>query len=371
VTVVRRRAFNPATIVPAALFSLLCYLYYKNGFTRCDYGHYAIFFYAFPMLVVFALLQLHGNGGIFSKALAAAFILVSVMNTYDNPMAGRTVIGEAIFTSVTSVGGYFCGIFTAQPETEQMPIPGDKRLLIGDATIDVFPSDITLAQLNNLNYYPRPTLQTAYSPALDSLDGFHFYNPGRPEMVIMKNKSIDHKYPLWEESFTKAVLHLNYEYYTYFSLTGDSLNDQNISTFLVLKSKPGKYVLPEFVKVTETTVALDSVCFYAFNYNFPLYMTADIQYTAFGTLKKWFYQPPLLDVVFVMDSGAGQKIRAVRPLLQEPELINKLVENNVDLKNFMSGDLSKLRTIKGFIFQPRSAGFKDSIKVTFWAFRNY
>jgi hypothetical protein len=82
------------------------------------------------------------------------------------------------------------------------------------ATIDIFPYDISLLFAYNLNWSPRPQFQsfTAYVPALDAWNAEHFQGPDAPAQVLWSSRSIDGKYPPFDEPKVLRILLDRYQF---------------------------------------------------------------------------------------------------------------------------------------------------------------
>jgi hypothetical protein len=280
---------------------------------------------------------------------------------------------------IQPLNNYCHGLFVQQRDTTMYSsgvIPKDKKDLIGNSTIDIFPIDVYVADVNNLNYDPRPVPQSysVYSCTLDSLNAQHFYKAGRPQYVLMSSGAIDDRYPVWDESLTKAMIHLNYRFADTMTLKKDpSFSSEMNGGYILYQSKPGAPTYPKFERLAEKTVAFNDTVRINFPGNEAVYMTADIQYSPAGKFNNIFFQPVLMDVTFFLDSACTQCInhRAVRPLLERPVLINKYVGGNTDLMNFLNGTIVKDRDVRAFAFHANAKDVKPEIKVVFYRLVNY
>ncbi len=111
-----------------------------------------------------------------------------------------------------------------QANTAVKVLPEKLRNEIGDDYCDVYPWDYSLIAANNLNWRPRPVIQSyaSYTPWLDSLNAEWFSSVLAPEYLIWEMKrgagtfnigyseSIDHRYLLNDEPQTLLSLFSNY-----------------------------------------------------------------------------------------------------------------------------------------------------------------
>jgi len=370
------RTFNYKYPFVALLLSLMFFLMYKNGFTRAD-GHSLECLTALPFFMVLTMLVTDHGASKKAKTICIFAIFVSDYNLtlpkYENGDTGamyHATIGPAI--------NYFSTINKkADSTTSFWRLPKDKLQMIGNNTIDILPIDVTTLLLNHLNYDPRPVVQSysAYDPKLDSLNAYHFFKPSRPEFAMIQIESIDNRYASWDESMTKAVLRLNYDYCSYVSMNNDTELVNNASSYLLLRSNKTTSMAkwPKFEKLYEKEINLEDTV----NINFPddqaIYMTADFEYNTIGKIKNVIYQPAILFVSFFFNEAHSMSIfhRVLRPVLKEPVLINKAICNNQDFKNFETGALKNNMNIKAFAFHAAGRGVKRKIKVAFYKFTNY
>lgn len=85
---------------------------------------------------------------------------------------------------------------------------------IDNKTMDVFPWDIALVWAYDFNWSPRPVFQSysAYTQYLDRLNAQHFSKGNAPQVILYSYKSIDGRYPLFDEPSTFASILQNYSY---------------------------------------------------------------------------------------------------------------------------------------------------------------
>jgi len=368
------RAARLGSIVFSLFILLVFYLAFKNGFTRAD-GHTFGFFLIMPVLTIFSLFLLGFGDRKWAKAVCIGVIFLSDLNV-ELPHGSE---GQGFLNKVTFFycRNYFKTMFEKQEDimdANNLKLPDSKLQEIGNATIDILPIDVSILHLNNLNYYPRPIMQSysAYKPVLDSLNANHFYKPQRPELAMIKMGFIDNRYVCWDESLTKAVLHLNYDYVDFVSLNNDTALVNSDGCYLLLRSKKGVAKYPKFEKLYEKTISFDDTLQVDFPEQ-PIYMSADVEYTLAGKLKNILFQAPVLNISMFLDHACTSvlKYQVVRPLMKEPLLISNAIVDNLDFRAFMTGHSNDNAKIKAFAFHANSWGCEQKIKLTFYKFANY
>ncbi len=352
------------------------YLLYKNGFTRADYWHWWEFFAVFPVLVIGTLLFTRLAAMRWSAIAAVVCLAIAYYSTIyqaneDKPLP-ITWESTLRLRSAFSLKGYFSPDVNEYDEGMQSSrIPDAKRNIIRQGTIDIFPfDDIQMVYFNNFNYKPRPVPHgySVYSEMLDHLNAGYFYKTGRPDFLLFQNFSIDNRYAFWDESVTKATLHLNYVYKDFVEFSGDSIKS---FSYLLLQAKSGNGVIPKFEKIGGVTASMNEVVPVHFADSEAVYMKATINYDGMGNIYRLLYKVPELNITLHFDDGTTHRYRAVCSILQGPVLINKVVITSPEAKNFMTGNLKYNRNITGFSLDPATSGFDPKVNITFLRFSNY
>ncbi|MBC8003952.1 MAG: hypothetical protein H7X84_00650 [Verrucomicrobia bacterium] len=116
-------------------------------------------------------------------------------------------------------------------EKENLEIIAINRLLkpvrdqIGDATVDIYPNDLTIIAANSLNWKPRPIIQSyvTYTSWLDKKNADHFRSSEAPQFFVFRLnnnshdlnggtlESMDNRYLLNDEPNTLIELIRNYQ----------------------------------------------------------------------------------------------------------------------------------------------------------------
>jgi hypothetical protein len=95
----------------------------------------------------------------------------------------------------------------------QLKLPSSFLDEIGNATVDVYPSDICLATANGLNWKPRFALQSyaAYPPSLDGRCARDYRGEGAPQYILYSHKAIDLEHPCVVDSQTWIEIYRWYD----------------------------------------------------------------------------------------------------------------------------------------------------------------
>lgn len=207
-------------IIPSLYIIMLSF---KHAFVR--QGHAPRFFLiqSFVFLAVFSGLtfshsQQHEMKILKAQLIAFAALLFSLLASILIPLkymvAGFDFYGGQFRRHVDTYAAFIGSAFGASlypPKNLSLPenrrLSKDELFYIGTKTIDVIPGEISIPYFYDLNWMPRPTLQSyqGYTPRLDNLNAEHLNSSG-PEIILFHPDAIDHKHvsffsPLEYQSF--------------------------------------------------------------------------------------------------------------------------------------------------------------------------
>lgn len=359
---IRRTSFNIANIF---LFSLLVFLLFKNSFVRADAYHKHFFYCAFPVVLLFFAWRSKLPDGLKTRIIVAASILIScIALLYSNKLD----IQKANPLTYFRAGRHELGI---REEDVHVKIPTPVLKRIGKATVDIFPIDITIAEINRLNYKGRPVIQSysAYTPSLDSLNAGYFQSAGRPSYLIVRNFAIDGRYAVWDEALTKIYVRHYYQPVDSFHLEDINGNPDTAHYFLLLEKKniSNDNYHPVFTPVA--TVNLKAGIPYQLDFDkiqAPVYMNVTRSYDITGEMAKIIFQPPVAEVKLKFEDGSDSTCKFIASIANTPLLINKAVRNNQELCWYLSDSLSKNSAVQSIEFMKRK-GWKEDITVSFFS----
>jgi hypothetical protein len=228
-------------------------------------------------------------------------------------------------------------------------LPDRVKEKIGNSTVDIIPLEISIAYFNNLNYNPRPVVQSyaAYNKYLDDLNYSKYISSTSPEYLIYKNESIDKRYHFFDEGRTKLAIRQRY-------VVVDSFNGN-----LLLKKTDTIRQLHIIQKKNEV-LELNKV--YGLSQNQYLqYATFDIRYSKRGSLMRFLFQPPEVNIKFILEDGRSVNHRLIITTLQNPVLLSSYIENNTDAWNFFSGNKMTVKKIRQMIISAPSWAYEKDI----------
>ncbi len=407
--------------------SFLCagyfFLIWKNGFVRAD-DHRAEFLRLSVFPFVFLLLidaKWKGSklGYVWAFFAPVIFYYLAFV-TYNQEYR----IGLESFISPFRMN-YFSEIFSNQDSKSEMKridgqlpyITPTKLNTIGNASVDIVPWEISEIYSNQLNYRPRPSVQSyaAYDLYLDSLNALKYRSKSSPEYIVFSLGTIDDRLPVWDESITKRTLFSHYELDTSdFKLPNktqllalkkcvpqaDSLligslhrytkiycedHESRISSECSNRLKSIDYrnnlalLLKKRTKPLVQNIIREECFDFKMNEkllikktNNSQYLYLKTRYTWLGKLQRFLIQPPELMVELEYQNGGKKQFRAIKSILETGVLLNKQVDNNLDFASFLASrgqnglDIKSIRFISEYGFEPemeakiRQVVFDDS-----------
>lgn len=317
-------------------FGIFTFVLYKQSFVRSDL-HVAIFFTFFPAIC--GLMVLFYKDLKFSQVITA-FCLCLVC-----------LISELTLISYPSFGdrlNYFTAVFypnnieerTAK-NYERFSLPAEVREAIGNRGVDIIPWAVNYLYFNNLNYNPRPIIQSysAYTPYLINLNKQKYEGEAAPDFVLFSHTSIDWRYPLFDDQEAKLSLIRNYNCL--------GLHKTQGSDFLLFQRSPNKNAL-NFTNPIEETIKFGENYFLK-DTNKSYFIKIDADYSLLGKAVRFAYKPFPITIVFTLGDGSERPFRAIVPIIKNGVLINPLIDEPKDFQDFVNGNsIAENKKIKAF-----------------------
>jgi hypothetical protein len=217
---------------------------------------------------------------------------------------------------------------------------------------DIFPWDISLLYAYDLNWQPRPVIQsyTNYTPALDKLTARHFLSEKAPDKLIYTPKTIDGRYALFDEPETFRTVLLNY--------SSVACND----TYLILEKNKqiNSLKMDEICTVTAKTGEIIDIPFCEDAY---VFMEVDWDFNFLGKLANFFFKTTYANVELHLTNGSKLEYRFVHKPALNGLFVSKHVSNTNELMQVFNKDFTP--DITGIRILGRKLFYKKNIKVKF------
>lgn len=330
----------------------------KYAFVRADEGHIS----SFTKLVTLPLLLVPVLGT--SKMLTIGNWLLIAINIVSYLVLYPPIFGKMGLPMVANLHAkcfilpeYFKNIFSKPKYNYPLTYPAEVLRLIGNKSVDIIPNEISEIYFNNLNYNPRPTLQSyqAYNEYLDNKNKEKFLSQNAPEFVIYGVESIDQKYAWADETQTLLAILKCYKPVHIWKDRLLLLKQKTIQKPAIIKLHTSKFKLGE-----EFQISADSMA------HVIKVLKIKSSYNWFGKLMKFFFQPPHLVLTITTEDGKSVSYNTVPILLDKGLIVNSRIDNVQDVKEFfenfyVEGKIIKSISIKEHILLMR--GFSNDLEV--------
>jgi hypothetical protein len=328
-------------VIFLVLTSFIVFSAFKSVVVRQDYGHMieAIWIFLLFLAIILVFFTTRSNNTytkIFNAAISiAAIVLIIVLsivivsgapwviqsNSYTH--AGTNLV---VYKSLTDKTGFDEGV---NKNKEQLALryavnPAIIQMVAGKS-IDIIPWDISIAWANGLNWSPSPVFQSysAYTSYLDNRNRNHISGDNPPEYILFSYKSIDRRYPLFDEPGTfSAILHN----YTYVNQSGEFILITRIT-------KPGpvqEVFLGSAVSYLGKPVIIPE-------YPGEIFGNISVTYSPMGAVLTTIYKPEPVYIRFILKNGV---------ITERYRFIPDVAKNGLFLSQFV-GDSDTL----GWLFQ--------------------
>jgi hypothetical protein len=298
---------------PALMYFILInlgfiFVSFKHGFIRHDKAHVYIFaanalwFFCSMYIANKKQLTLLSRGLSLILILALmAIIFVSYPHLLVPDALGKLkMIGSVASLITDSAAGKAQKLEDAKNELRKAYLLNDETIkYIGNGSVDIIPTEISLLFAYNLNWFPRPLLQSqnAFTDRLDILDSQHFESVNAPEFLLYAFEAIDGRYPPFNEPATFRTILRNYK-----PVFIDG-------KFIVLQKADTRDRPPsKTVSVLDTETEFGKPVAVPKIKNGYLFAKIYMEYNLLGKIAKMIYKPPIVGIGLAADGSVfGQK----------------------------------------------------------------
>ena len=223
-------------------------------------------------------------------------------------------------------------------------------------TTDILPWDVAVAYGYALAWRPRPVLQSyqAYTPYLDHLDASHLEGPNAPERLLLAYRSIDSRYPPYDEPALFRAIVARYQ------VVGQ---DQD---FLILtrRLQPGSTRLDP-IRTVHARLG-DQIPVPPSPNGGIVYAAVNVPYSLKGQLMNLAFQPSELHLRFQLDGGAVGPFRFIPRTAPDGLMLGSYVGNLDDLGRFFDRTLGQpIRALQ--ITADKTSDYTGLVSITFYA----
>jgi hypothetical protein len=370
---------NKIRIFSIIYVSLAFFVLFKEGFVRAD-GHMMLFFGKIVPLISF--LYFFETNKRFRSHLKYCILFTGFMTiastqvfySFNYPLArARQIITKVAYRDVI-LGEYEkqrIAMFEHHKKFAKIP----DRIIdrINDKSVDIIPTDISYIYFNDLNYSPRPSMQSyaSYSGRLDGINAKKYASDNAPDFIMYAIGSIDNRHPFWDESKTKMVMLANYQVIDTFGIASDALKLGVNEDFILLEKRKRPLKIMEIESKSFPYHLGDKLNI--LKSDNLIYLEIDFKYTFIGKMMRLFFQPNRLIVEMWYD-GFDESFEnvAIKPILANGVLINKKITTLEEATDFFRSHGNDNPDTRSIRFAPKygySIGLKEDLEITLKAFR--
>lgn len=203
------------------LNSGMFFLAFKHGFVRHDL-HVLGFMATYAILFICIYIIYEKNRKPLFKYISLFLSLLLVTSIYslspgliDDNVLQKVPTYESTFSLISNPSYQMQVLENSKNSIKQYYPLDDKTIIyLNNKSMDIFPWDIALVWAYNFTWSPRPVFHSygAYTEELDSLNAQHFSKEKAPQVVLYAFKSIDGRYPIFDEPATFAAILKNYTF---------------------------------------------------------------------------------------------------------------------------------------------------------------
>lgn len=325
---------------------------YKHGFVRSDHMRAALNGMLIFLSIIPAFLKWDKIHEIVGRRKALYIILLSVVfsiaviqNGFDSINVVNRIRNRVFELPVTLKN-------VLDQEVENInPLPKSMLEEIGDASVTIYPWEISYCMSNDLNYVPLTTLQaySTYTPYLDKMSATKIWSDNAPKYIIFSLDTIDNRWPLIECPQTWEAIRNNY-----------FIQLQEGDLFLLKRQNDTDDVKYDLVQ--ESEFSLDD----AIELNDCDYVKIFADLNIAGKLAKIFWKIPEVNMHVFYSDGTEATHRVLLDMLSEGAEIGAMATTNEVLIDILN-DTGHMGVVDKIAFEGKGIKFyRKNIKIEFY-----
>ncbi len=319
---------------------LLLYIIFKQSFVRADIIHYSTFFLIPIYFAVFIYLFTSAETikQYILKIIPFLFILTCLIKIERTSFSFDSVksnIQTILFYDKTNNANF-------KNVAKKSFIPERMKNIIANNSVDIIPTEISYAYFNNLNYNPRPIVQSysCYSPLLIQLNYKKLLSTHAPQYILYHSGLLQEgRLPFSDDSYSQLALLQRYQLIDTAMVYKESNDFSKDSTFLML------FKLSDHVRSLTKKLLLDTMISLNDKIILPqtknmIFLESDLNYTLLGKIRRIIFQPYKLKMNLYTDNLNKKSVKGILPELKNGVVINQSLlnseGNNIDSKKLFT-----------------------------------
>ncbi|GAA4470611.1 membrane protein [Nibrella saemangeumensis] len=346
------------------LAGMQLFILFKEAFVRADIWHLALFF-KLGLLPV-SLIIFFGQSVRLARAMLIPAFLFIMCGLYVNIRYVKQGLNVYQFRQLLTYGQSLGEPAPPKPEVPAAnQLPAHWLSALKSSTVDAGPLDVSLIYANNLtlNYRPRPVFQTyqVTNRYLDSLNATFYRSAKAPAYILFTHaakSTLDNRFPFADEARTKIAMRQYYQ-----------VADQH-QDWLLLKRKIRPTPIDTAGRQFLRTRLNNQITIPA--YNGLQVLQAQVQYSFFGQLVRFIFQPPPLALEIESRDGKHFRHKISAPMLANGVILTYPEATTASFIQFMDANHRAVNPIQAvrLVSDRWQWGFKPLITVTFVQLRD-
>ena len=360
-------------MLTAVLIAAACsFISWKHGFVRAD-GHVMAHFMICLLLVVTYPVLLAVNASWRRAKIATLTVLAGVslgavyVQSPDALYSAGTIFNTRIYQSVSALSDLPQYRKTISEELERRKntfrLDALRERAAGGKSIDMLGHEQAYLILNDLNYVPRPSLQSyaAMTDHVMRLNAEHLASEKAPDLLLYRVGTIDYRLPTLDDSLAVREMFRHYNFVS------------RQDNFLLFERRPERDPnLDVSDLVSEITVGWGDTITPPVESNHPIWCEIEIRPSLFGRARNFLYKLPLVKIDTLTDNGRQADYRL--PITMAPAgfpTYPHLTSNEHVVRYQQGGDVPRIAEFQLKVSDDEVTWFDDEITVRFHRLRPY
>ena len=352
---------------------LLLYIIFKQSFVRADIIHYSTFFLVpiYFAVLIYLFTSVETIKQYILKIIPVLFVLaclIKIERTSFSFDAVKSNIQTILFYNKTNKANF-------KNVAKKSFIPDRMKNIIAKNTVDVIPTEISYIYFNNLNYNPRPIVQSysCYSPLLMQLNYQKLLSTNAPQYILYHSGLLlEGRLPISDDFYSQLAILQRYQLIDTAMVYKESNDFLKDSTFLMLFKRSDHVRSVTKKLLLDTMISLNNKITLPKTNNM-LFMESDLNYTSLGKIRRIIFQPYKLKMNLYTNNLMMKSVKGIIPELKNGVIINQSLlnsmGNNIDSKklfSFFKNEGQSEEKIQQILFNGNAKYFNNKFRVKFY-----
>ena len=326
----------------------ILWLTFKHGFIRQD-GHVFIFICATPLIIALCInyAKTTKRHKILLMVHSYAVLIFFLYSLFPHPFAQHTNISafQALYpqnfllkiSTLLDINQFQKNIKASTLDNlDKVKLPEGIKNKVAGKVIDVFPWELSLVEANNLNWKPRPVIQSysAYTKYLDSKN-FKSITKYPRDYLFYNFYSIDFRHPFFDEPETFFNIFCNYQ----FSENVDELSTSDSLNYMILLEPRSSNICSNLNIPSKKSIRWNQEELLKLNNADLMRAKVKIKYSLLGKIYKTIFRAPPVYLQVNYSSGNISEYRIIPENSENGIIISHLPAHTSEALSLFKGQL--------------------------------